>query len=343
MKSRPVTDLSRYARQLVYPGIGETGQRKLLASRMAVIGIGALGTVIANNLARAGVGYLRLVDRDFVEWSNLQRQTLFDETDAAAGAPKAVAAAERLNRINSLIDIEPCVVDLTPENVQDIIDDVDVVVDGTDNFETRYVINDACVKWNKPWVYSGVVAAYGMSMTIVPGQTACLRCVYPEPAPAGRLDTCDTAGVLNGAAGLIASLASTEAIKLVVGNGILNDGLIHADVWTNTYERFSLSRRPGCLTCDRGEYHFLDGQTSETATLCGRDAVQVRPLGKQALDLADLGERLAGVGPVQVTPFLLRLSVDNCEVTLFPDARAIIKGTDEPSVARAIYSKYIGM
>lgn len=337
------TDLARYARQVVYPGIGEAGQRRLLASRVAIVGIGALGTVVANNLARAGVGFLRLIDRDFVEWSNLQRQTLFNETDAAAGAPKAVAAAERLSRINSSIDIEPQVIDLTAEDVEDLIGDVDVVVDGTDNFETRYIINDACVKRRTPWVYSGVVAGYGMTMTIVPGTTACLRCVYPEPAPAGRLDTCDTAGVLNGAAGAIASLASTETIKLLVGKGVVNDGLIHMDVWTNSYDRFALTRRPGCPACDRREFHFLDGQTSESATLCGRDAVQVRPSGRHTLDLTDLGQRLGGVGVVHVTPFLLRLSLDDYEVTLFPDARAIIKGTDEPSVARAIYAKYIGM
>lgn len=337
-----MADLARYARQTVFPGIGEAGQRKLLASRVAVVGVGALGTVIAQNLARAGVGFLRLCDRDFVEGHNLQRQVLFDEADAEAGAPKAVAAQAHLARINSEVQVEPVVADVTAENVRDLLQDVDLVLDGTDNFDTRYVLNDACAKWSKPWVYSGVVASYGMTMTIRPGQSACLRCVYPQPQAAGG-DTCETAGVINGAVGVVASLASSEALKLLVGAGTLNPGLIYVDLWTNTFDQFPVARRPGCPTCDKGEYPFLEERFDQTATLCGRDAVQVRPAGAGRLDLAALGGRLGHLGQVRVTPYLLRLQVDRYELTVFPDARAIIKGTSDPAVARGLYAKYIGM
>ncbi|MFN8481776.1 MAG: ThiF family adenylyltransferase [Anaerolineae bacterium] len=335
-------DLSRYARQVVFPGIGEEGQRRLLNARVTIVGVGATGTVLANNLARAGVGSLRLVDRDYVEWHNLQRQTLFGEQEAHAGMPKAVAAAEHLRRVNSQISIEPVVADVTAENVEELVADADVVMDGTDNFETRYLLNDICVKLGKPWVYTGVVASYGMTMTIVPGETPCLRCLYPQPAPGGG-DTCDIAGVLNGAAGVLASLASVEAIKLIVGQGTLNAGVIHMDVWNNSYDAFQVARRPDCPACGRREFPFLEASADSSVSLCGRDAVQVRPAGRRQLDLAALGARLASVGRVQVTPYLLRLTVNGHELTVFPDARAIIKGTDEPSVARSLYAKYIGM
>lgn len=335
-------DLSRYARQVVFPGIGEEGQRRLLAARVTIVGVGATGTVLANNLARAGVGYLRLVDRDFVEWHNLQRQTLFGEHEARMGMPKAIAAAEHLRHVNSQIQIEPVVADVTPENVEALVADVDVVMDGTDNFETRYLLNDICVKLGKPWVYTGVVSSYGMTMTIVPGQTPCLRCLYPEPSPASG-DTCDIVGVLNGAAGVLASRASVEALKLIVGQGTLNAGVIHVDVWNNSSDEFQVARRADCPTCGRGEFPFLEGMADMSVSLCGRDAVQVRPVGRHHLDLSVLGARLAPLGNVHVTPYLLRLTVEGHEVTVFPDARAIIKGTHELSVARSLYAKYIGM
>ncbi|MFN8499561.1 MAG: ThiF family adenylyltransferase [Anaerolineae bacterium] len=335
-------DLSRYARQVVFPGIGEDGQRRLLAARVTIVGVGATGTVLANNLARAGVGALRLVDRDYVEWHNLQRQTLFGEAEARAGIPKAIAAAEHLRRVNSEIAIEPVVADVTAENVEALVADADVVMDGTDNFETRYLLNDICVKLGKPWVYTGVVSSYGMTMTVVPGETPCLRCLYPQPTPGGG-DTCDIAGVLNGAAGVLASLASVEALKLIVGQGTRNAGVIHMDVWNNSYDAFQVARRPDCPACGRREFPFLDASADSSVSLCGRDAVQVRPAGRRQLDLAALGARLAAVGNVQVTPYLLRLTVNGHELTVFPDARAIIKGTDEPSVARSLYAKYIGM
>ena len=336
-------DLSRYARQVVFPGIGEEGQRRLLQSRVTIVGVGATGTVLANNLTRAGVGYLRLVDRDYVEWHNLQRQTLFGESEARSGMPKAIAAAEHLRRVNSEIQIEPVVADVTAENVEELVADVDLVMDGTDNFETRYLLNDICVKLGKPWVYTGVVASYGMTMTIVPGETPCLRCLYPQPAPAGGGDTCDIAGVLNGAAGVMASLASVEAIKLIVGQGTRNAGVIHVDVWANSFDAFQVARHPDCPACARREFPFLEAAADTSVSLCGRDAVQVRPIGRRKLDLSALGTRLALVGEVHVTPYLLRLTVNGHELTVFPDARAIIKGTDEPSVARSLYSKYIGM
>ncbi len=335
-------DLSRYARQVVFPGIGEEGQRRILAARVTIVGVGATGTVLANNLARAGVGYLRLVDRDFVEWHNLQRQTLFGENEARDGVPKAIAAAAHLRQVNSQIQIEPVVADVTPENVEELVADVDVVMDGTDNFETRYLLNDICVKIGKPWVYTGVVSSYGMTMSIVPGETPCLRCLYPEPTP-GSGDTCDITGVLNGAAGVLASLASVEALKLIVGRGTLNAGMIHVDVWNTGFDAFQVARRPDCPACGQREFPFLEGAAEMSVSLCGRDAVQVRPVGRRHLDLPALGARLAPIGHVHVTPYLLRLTVDEHVLTVFPDARAIIKGTDELSVARSLYSKYIGM
>ncbi len=339
--------LARYARQIIYPGMGEAGQRKLLAARVTIIGIGATGSVLANHLARAGVGHLRLVDRDFIELNNLQRQLLYDEDDIAAMLPKAVAAARKLRRVNSSIAIEDVVADVTPANIVPLVADADVVLDGADNFSARYLINDVCVKLGKPWVYCGVIATYGMTMTIRPGVTPCLRCVMGElPAP-GTVPTCDTAGIIGPIVTLMGSIAATEAIKLIVGDGALNTGMIHMDLWEDSFDRFDLGDpRPDCPTCGRHDYQFLNAEAGARATsLCGRDAVQVNVAGTRPMDLAALAARLrtARVGNIQANAYLLRAQIDGFELTIFPDGRAIIKGTSDEAVAATLYARYVGV
>jgi adenylyltransferase/sulfurtransferase len=303
-----------------------------------------MGSALANNLARAGVGRLRIIDRDFVEVNNLQRQTLFDEADAANATPKAVAAANRMRAVNSAIDVEPVVTDFTADNAEELLDGVNLALDGTDNFEARYLLNDACLSMGIPWIYSGVIAAYGVSMTVIPGETACLRCAFPERPLPGTTPTCDTAGILNGIVAAIGGVTSTEALKLLVGSERLSRGLYWMDLWENITERIELPRQPDCPACGRGEYEYLDAAlTEESATLCGRNAVQVRPTSSGvALDLAELALRLEPLGEVTTNAYLLRAQLDGYEVTVFPDARAIIKGTAEPSVARTVYARYIG-
>lgn len=339
-------DLSRYARQIIYPGLGVDGQRRLLASSVVVVGCGATGTVIANHLARAGVGHLRVIDRDFIELNNLQRQLLFDEQDIAQGLPKAEAARRKLLAINSQIEVEGIVADVNPDNVLELLRGADLVMDGSDNFETRFVINDACIKLGIPWIYSGVIASYGMTMTIRPAETACLRCLLGQmPAP-GATPTCDTAGVLGPAVAVVASLAAGEALKLLANFGELNPGLLHFDLLDNSLEHFEVLRRPDCPACGQPTYEFLNAELgTRTVTLCGRNAVQVRVAGQHTLDLNELARRLreSGVSEVTVNPYLLRATLDGLEVTLFPDARAIIKGTEDERVARTIYAKYVGV
>ncbi len=339
-------DLARYVRQMRFAPIGEQGQRRLAASRAMLCGCGALGSTIANTLVRAGVGFLRIVDRDFVELSNLQRQVLFDEADAAAGLPKAVAAAEKLRKINSSVTVEPMVADITPQNVESLCNGIDVVIDGTDNFETRFLINDVCVKLRLPWIYGGCVGAEGQTMTILPGQTPCLRCLMPECPPPGSTPTCDTAGILAPIAGVIASFEAVEAIKILTGNhGALCRDLIVVDLWQNRVRPIDVrSLRDGvdCPACKRGEFSWLSGSSgSRTAVLCGRNAVQLSFPGTQ-VSLDELADKLQGVGYLTRNQFLVRLKVEGYELTIFPDARTIILGTDDISTARAVYAKYIG-
>lgn len=353
------TQLARYSRQIIYPGIGEAGQRALLAARVTIIGVGATGSVLANHMARAGVGHLRLVDRDFVELNNLQRQLLYDEDDVASMLPKAVAAANKLRRINSTIHIEEIVADVTPANILGFIADADVVLEGTDNFATRYLINDACVKLGKPWVYCGVLATYGMTHTVRPGLTPCLRCIMGEmPAP-GTVPTCDTVGIIGPIVALMGSIVSAEALKLIVGRGELNAGMVHVDLWDGTYEKFDLgSPKPGCPACGQRRFEFLNAEAdARTTSLCGREAVQVSvggasvealPAGgelRHVTSLPALAERLrtAGVQDVRVNPHLLRAQIESYELTVFPDGRAIIKGTSDEAVAATLYAKYVGM
>jgi adenylyltransferase/sulfurtransferase len=325
--------------------IGEQGQRRLLSSTAVVVGCGALGTHIASSLVRGGVGHVRLIDRDFVELNNLQRQILFDEQDVTKGVPKAVAAANKLRQVNAQIEIEPVVVDLNPDNVEDLIGDADVVLDGTDNFETRLLVNDACVKLGIPWVYGGVVATYGMTMAILPGETPCFRCFLNDlPAP-GSTPTCDAVGVLASAAAVIAALEVTEAIKVLTGQReALRDGLLYFDVWAGTLDRLEMGKGvEPCPACDLGQFEYLEAQEGSWATsLCGRDAVQVRVRRETQVPFAALAARLEQVGEVAYNDYMLRLRVDGYELNLFPDGRAIIKGCTDPAQARTLYARYIG-
>ena len=338
------SSIDRYSRQTLFKPIGKEGQERLRASSVALIGCGALGSTLANNLCRAGVGRLVIADRDYVEINNLQRQILFDEDDITRRLPKAIAAAEKLRRINSEVTIEALVEDINADGIEALVQDVDLVLDATDNFATRYLLNDVCVKHGRPWIYSGVIASYGVTLNILPGETPCLRCIYPDMPLPGTTATCDTAGILNGIVGAITGVASTEALKILLKSDKVSRDMFWIDVWENTSERIELPRDPDCPACGQHQYEFLDVLTgTDTTSLCGRDAVQVRS-GKRGenINLPDLAERLRPVGQVSFNAYLLRLLVDGYDVTVFPDARAIIKGTDNEMIARSIYARYIG-
>jgi adenylyltransferase/sulfurtransferase len=334
---------ARYLRQIIFSPIGDAGQEKLLAARVLVVGCGATGSVIASTLARAGIGFLKIADRDFVELNNLQRQVLYEEDDVKARTPKAIAAAQKLARINSSIEIFPCVTDVNAENIEELIRDVDLVLDGTDNFETRYLINDACVKHNRAWIYGGAVSSYGASMTIVPNVSACFRCVFRHAPPPGTLPTCDTAGVIAPIVNVIGSFVAAEAIKFLVGSGERNRGLVNIDLWENTFDTIAIERRADCPCCVEHHLEFLEDARDSAAFLCGRNAIQVRPAQKHELDLQQLARRLTPLGRVMQNEYLVQFSADGFDVTIFPDARAIIKGTEDASVARSVYAKYVGM
>jgi molybdopterin/thiamine biosynthesis adenylyltransferase len=337
--------LDRYVRQMRFAPLGEEGQRRLGAARVLVCGCGALGSMIAALLARAGVGKLRIVDRDFLELNNLQRQMLYDEADVAAALPKAIAAANQLHKINSAIEIEPIVADVTAANVLALCDGIDLILDGTDNFETRFLVNEAALKLGLPWVYGGAIGASGQCLTILPGETPCLRCVVPEPPPPGTMPTCDTAGVLGPVIGVIASIQACEAIKIASGNrAAISRSLTVIDLWENRIRQLGIERlrETGCPTCREADYPWLSGRSgSQTAILCGRNAVQINPPAG-AISLESLADKLAGVGRVTRNAYLLRLAVGEYLLTIFPDGRAIIGGTDDVSVARTVYAKYVG-
>ena len=338
--------LGRYVRQMRYPPFGEEGQERLAASHILICGCGALGSVLADTLVRAGVGHVRIVDRDFLETSNLQRQVLFDEDDVARQLPKAIAAADKLRRINSEVEIEPIVADVDHTNLAQLADGVGMIVDGTDNFQTRFLLNDYAIKHSVPWVYGGCLGAEGQTMTILPGETACLRCLMQDCPPPGTTPTCDTAGILAPIVNVIASIEAMEAIKVLSGNrDAVSRSLAVLDLWGNHLRQIDLGalrEQADCPTCDRGEFPWLDGKEgSHTAVLCGRNAVQLTHIG-QAVNLNDLAERLQGIGEVTRNPFLLRLHVDEYEITVFPDGRAIVGGTDDIPTAKTIYAKYIG-
>jgi len=339
--------LDRYSRQTLFGPIGKEGQEQLRSASVLLVGCGALGTVLANNLCRAGVGHLIIADRDYVELNNLQRQILFDEDDVARHIPKAIAAAEKLQRVNSDVYVEALVEDINADGIETLVQAADLVLDATDNFETRYLLNDVCVKYQRPWIYSGVIASYGVTMNILPGNTACLRCVFPEMPLPGTTATCDTAGVLNGIVGAMTGIASTEALKILLKSAKISRELVTLDLWENVFDRIELPRQPNCPACGQHQYEFLDTLTGTHSTsLCGRNAVQVRAntgQNKIRLDFPLLAERLRLVGEINYNEFLLHGHIDGYELTVFPDARAIIKGTDDEQVARSVYARYIGM
>jgi adenylyltransferase/sulfurtransferase len=334
---------SRYSRQSRFAGLGEEGQRRIRAARVAVVGLGALGSVQADLLARAGVGSLRLIDRDFVEISNLQRQTLYEESDAAEALPKAVAAARRLARVNSEVHIEPVISDLSPRNIEETLEGADLILDATDNFETRYLINDFAVRGGIPWIYGAAVGSYGLKLAIVPGLTACFRCVYPEP-PRGAQPTCETEGVLGPVTAAIASLQAGDALKILAcGKDSVTARLTTVDVWTGQIRQTAApARDPDCPCCGLGEFPHLEGKHRAPISLCGRNAVQIHERSRP-VDLQELASRLGALADVRVNEFALRAAVDPYELTVFPDGRAIIKGTTDTGVARSVYARYVGI
>lgn len=335
----------RYSRQILFDGIGEEGQARLLQSRVLIVGCGALGSAQAEALARAGVGKLRIADRDFVESSNLQRQTMFTERDASERLPKAIACANHVREINSAISIEAEILDVNRTNIERLMRDCDVVLDGTDNFSTRYLMNDACVKHSVNWIYGAAVGSYGVTMTIRPNEGPCLRCVFPETPAAASAPTCDTAGVIMPIISVVAAVQITEALKLLTGQiESLHNSLMQFDVWRNQWRRIGLGERaPECLTCGLGRFETLDAEDGEfAAVLCGRHAVQVSPAHPVQVDLKALSQKLSSAGEVKGNDYLLRFRTGVYELTVFQDARSIIRGTDDISTARSLYARYVG-
>jgi adenylyltransferase/sulfurtransferase len=333
----------KYSRQILFAGIGAEGQRRLAEARVALAGCGALGSAQANALARAGVGFLRIIDRDFVEESNLQRQMLFDEADARDSLPKAVAAERKLRQINSSVQVEGVVADLAPENAESLLADCGLILDGTDNFETRWLLNDVAVKHNRPWIYGAVVGSYGVSCPIVPGRTACFSCLLEPGAEWGAGETCDTVGIINPAVNWVAALQVGQALQWLVGSWSLESARLHrGDLWRNQFHASPVpGPRAGCRTCGRREFVHLEGKAQPQITLCGRNSVQIHERGRR-LDLDQLRGRLAAHGQVRNNEYLLRLQVPPYELTVFADGRAIIRGTTDPGVARGLYARYIG-
>lgn len=335
----------RYSRQVLFNGIGKAGQEKILNSRVLLVGCGALGAGQAESLARAGVGTLRIVDRDFVEFSNLQRQTLFCESDARERLPKAVAAKTRIGEINSQIKVEEIVADVNHSNIENLIKDCALVLDGTDNFQTRYLINDACVKHEKIWIYGAAVSSYGVTMTIIPNKTPCLRCIFEEIPPAGSSQTCDTAGVIQPIINIVAAVQVSEAIKILTRKlDKLHNSLMQFDVWENDWRKIKLGKpNADCPTCGLRKFETLNAENSGfEAVLCGRNAVQISPSNESRIDLRLLAEKLKNVGEIKQNEYLVRLNIGEYEITIFRDARAIIRGTDDVSTARSIYARFVG-
>ena len=332
----------RYSRQVLFPPIGTEGQRKLASAKVAVIGCGATGSAVASLLARAGIGEIRIIDRDYVEPSNLQRQSLFDEADARESLPKALAAARKIAAFNSEIRVHPEIADLTPENIESLLGGSDLLLDATDNFETRYLVNDFAVSQGKPWIYTAAVRSYCLTMNIIPGETACLACLFPQ-APGGMVETCDTAGILNSAVNLAASIEVTEALKILVGaNDKLRRTLLSWDVWTNERAEIGAEQpREQCSVCRQREFVYLAGEGRPHITLCGRNSVQIHEQHRP-VDFAEMTRKLTPHGAVKHNEFVLKFWREPYEMTLFPDGRAIIKGTTDTGIARSLYARFVG-
>lgn len=338
-------DHQRYSRQILFSGIGEEGQEKLLNSKVLIVGMGALGTVLANHMVRAGVGHVRFIDRDYVEESNLQRQMLFDEQDVEQRLPKAVAAERKLNQINSEINVQSIVSDITAANIDQYADDVDLILDGTDNFQTRFLLNDYAFNKGIPFIYGGAVSSRGMQAAFNPNlKTPCLRCLFDEAG--GSNETCDTSGVIAPVVDMVASYQAVDAIKLLTGNEReVRNSLLSFDIWhDHRYEMKWTSSKEGCLTCDQKVYPSLEvSNEDQVTTLCGRETVQITPQDKKKRDLDDWADRLSKIGEVEKTPFLLRFHIDQLTMVLFSDGRVLIQGTEDPATAKSAFARYIGM
>ena len=337
---------SRYERQFILKEIGRDGQRLLEKARVAVVGVGALGSVSANLLARAGIGNLLLIDRDFLEINNLQRQVLFDEKDLQENLPKAVAAKRKLEQANSTIRVSAEAMDLNPATVDSLLEDVDLVIDGTDNFETRFLINDYCLKNKIPWVYGGAVRTEGMSYVVLPGEGPCVRCLFGEAPSADAVQTCDQVGILAPVAHLIASFQATEAIKILAGKReAVERQLWKVDLWSRQFHAISVEhlKSAPCTGCAKEEYPYLErGNATRTVTLCGRNAVQIYQQEKKGIDFKKLATKLEGRADVQFNEFLLMIRHAPYEITVFPNGRAIVKGTEDAGRAKSLYTRYVG-
>ncbi len=335
--------IDRYSRQTLFPGIGKEGQQKLGNSYVVIIGCGALGTIIATSLVRAGVGKTRIIDRDFIEYHNLQRQVLFSEEDIKAELPKAIAAERHLKKVNSSVEIEGVVSDVNYTNIEKLVAGADLILDGLDNLETRFLINDVSLKHGIPWIYGGAISSYGMTMNIIPHETPCFRCLQASPTSNAIGLTCDTAGVISPAPFIIGSLQTVEAMKILVGAEEINRDLIMIDIWREEFDHLEIAHRADCPAC-RGEYEFLEARFGTRATsLCGQNAVQVLNPEVREVSFERLATHLGPLGEVNYNEFMLRFRVSNHEIVIFPDGRAIVKDTNDESLARGLYAKYIGM
>lgn len=335
--------MERYSKQILFSDIGIEGQNKLRNSKIIIIGCGALGTVISNNLARAGVGYMKIVDRDYIELSNLQRQLLFDEEDINENLPKAIAAKRKLERINSDIVIDTEVVDVNSRNIEKLCSGMDIILDATDNFSTRYLINDIAVKLNIPWIYGGVIGSMGMLASIIPEVTPCFRCFMPKPPASGSVDTCDTVGVLNGITNIVASFQSNEALKILTDNEkSLIDGLLYIDIWNSDFEYIKPSRKKDCKACGNKDFEFLKRTEEEAISLCGKNSVQINPFSRE-ISVDNIINKLESMDiEAKKNSFFLKFEIEDIKFTLFYDGRAILKGVTDLNKARTLYSKYIG-
>ena len=336
--------MERYARQTVFQHIGNEGQKKLLSSKVTIIGMGALGTVAANNLARAGIGYIRMADRDYIELTNLQRQVLYNEDDAAQSLPKVIAACNHLSKVNSEIIFEPVITDVNPSNIEGLISDVDLVLDANDNFEIRLLINEACNKYSIPWIYCGALGSVGMTMNILPyDDSPCLRCFLGESVSSTG-ESCSTVGVLNMLTVTMASLQTAEAVKILLGSDRIRRELLTLDIWENRFDAIKLEKDPDCPICVHKGYEYLGKAAgSYTTNLCGSDSVQIVPPRPVKVDFARLADKLKKIGTVDVSPYMLRFSDNKYEITLFQDGRAIIKNAIDGNNAKSIYAEYIGL
>ena len=339
--------LERYSRQILFQPIGVAGQEQLRRSRVLLVGCGALGSVVAEILTRAGIGRLTIADRDYVDESNLQRQSLYSEADCRDGLPKAVAAARRLQQINSQVELVEKVLDVNARSIESLVREQDLILDGTDNFETRFLINDASIRWEIPWIYGACVAAYGLCLAFVPGKTPCLRCVLGQLPDPGSAPTCDTSGVIAPIVHWVAALQAAEAMKILTGNAEqLSRKLITMDLWENRFSSMDLSglhRNAECSACGQRKFEFLQGRyEGQAQALCGRNAVQIWRSGTRQSDLKPIAERLAKLGPVSYNDFLLRATLEGFEIALFKDGRSIIRGTQDVEEARRIHSRFIG-